>query len=173
VPHFVDELQSEAVQAIAAMREAAVHARHVHARAELMRHMQTTARKFMHQPRAEAVESVVAEWMEAWHLSRSEWPHIAREMQRFTEAFHDFAQDPGAAADSRVRESCAALDAALAQEGTTISDQMAFRSMCAHAWWELVVPTPTDLPGRKERPSIPTLQSERPFWETGCAHQCR
>ena len=172
MPHFVDQLQDEATQAIAAMRDAALAARHIHARAELMRHMRTTAKKFMHKPKAEAVESVVAEWMEAWHLPRSEWPHIAVEMERFTQAFHDYAHEGSDAADAKLRQAGEALDAALAREDTSISEQMAFRSMCAHGWWDMVVPTPADLPGRVERPTIPKLQPGRPFWETPCAAQC-
>ena len=43
--HLVEELQAEAARAIAAMREAALATRTVHARAELMRHMRTTAVK--------------------------------------------------------------------------------------------------------------------------------
>lgn len=172
MPHFVDQLQGEAESAIAAMRDAATHARHIHARAELMRHMRTTARKFMHKPKAEAVESVVAEWMEAWYLPRSEWPHVAVEMERFTEAFHDYAHDSSDAVDARVRATCEALDAALAREGTSISEQMAFRSMCAHGWWDMVVPTPVDLPGRAERPGIPKWQAGQAFWEARCAAQC-
>ena len=172
MPHFVDQLQGEATQAIAAMRDAALAARHIHARAELMRHMRTTARKFMHKAKAEAVESVVAEWMEAWHLPRSEWPHIAVEMERFTQAFHDYAHEASDAADAKVRAGCEALDAALAKEGSSISEQMAFRSMCAHGWWDMVRPTPADLPGRAERPGIPKWQPGQPFWEARCAAQC-
>jgi hypothetical protein len=171
--HFIEELQSEAEQAITLMRETAVAARRAHARAELMRHMQTTARKFMHRPRAEAVECVVAEWMEAWHLQRSAWPALEHEIHRFTAAFHDYVHEPSDLFDATVRDSCAALEAEFAKLGTSIADQMAFRSMCAHAWWGSVVPTPADLPGRKERPTIPTLRLDRPFWETGCAEQCR
>ncbi len=170
--YFVDELQAEADKAIAAMQEAAIAARHIHARAELMRHMRTTAAKSKDRPKAEAVEAVVAEWMEAWHLPRSEWPHVARDMERFTEAFYDLAREPSDEADRRLREACEVLDAALAKEGTTISGQMAFRSMCAHGWWEAVVPTPADLPGRTERPTVPTPQSGKPFWEARCAAQC-
>jgi hypothetical protein len=172
MPHFVDTLQREAEDAIAAMRKAAITARHIHARAELMCHMRTTAEKSKSKPKAEAVEAVVAEWMSAWHLSRSAWPHIAREMERFTAAFYDYAREKSDAADSHVRESCEALDAALAKEGTTISDQMAFRSMCAHGWWDLVIPTPADLPGRVDRPTVPKLQPGQPFWEVLCAEQC-
>lgn len=171
--HFVDELQSQAQDAIARMREAALAARHLHARAELMRHMLTTARKVKDKPKAEAVETVVREWMAAWHLDRAAWPHVAREMEVFTEAFHDYANDPSGTADARLRAACEALDSALAREGTTISEQMAYRSQCAHRWWELVAPTPADLPGRKERPDMPALDAGAPFWETGCAGFCR
>ena len=172
MPHFVEQLQGEAAQAMTAMRDAAIAARHIHARAELMRHMRTTAAKSKDKPKAQAIELVVAEWMQAWHLPRGEWPHIAREMERFTEAFYEYAGAPSDAADAQVRAGCQALDAVLAKEGTSISDQMAFRSMCAHRWWEMVTPTPADLPGRTERPTIPALQPGHPFWETGCAEQC-
>lgn len=171
--HFVEDLQREAADAVAAMQSAALAARHLHARAELMRHMLTTARKVADKPKAEAVETVVREWMDAWNLGRSEWPHIAREMEVFTEAFHDYANAPTEAHDAALRRSCEALDAALAREGTSISEQMAFRSQCAHRWWELVVPVPADLPGAKARPSVPPLVEGTPFWEAGCADFCR
>jgi hypothetical protein len=172
MPHFVEDLQNQAQSAIAAMKEAALAARHIHARAELMRHMRTTAAKSKDKPKAEAVEAVVSEWMEAWYLDRSEWPHIAQEMETFTIAFYDYSRAPTDEADGRLRAATEALDAALAREGTTISDQMAFRSMCAHGWWEAVLPTPADLPGRKDRPTVPALQPGRPFWEARCAEQC-
>jgi hypothetical protein len=157
------------------MQEAALAARHAHARAELMRHMLTTARKVKDKdkPKPEAIETVVREWMAAWYLDRADWPHIAREMEAFTAAFHDYANDPGEAQDAALRKACDALDAALAREDTSISDQMAFRSQCAHRWWELVVPVPADLPGRKPRPSLPPLPEDAPFWEAGCAEFCR
>lgn len=173
MPHFVETLQQDAAEAIARMREAALEARRRHARAELMRHMLTTARKVKDRPRAEAVETVVREWMDAWNLGRGDWPHIAREMEAFTEAFHDYANDPSDAHDARVAAAAEGLEAALAQEGTSIAEQMAFRSQCAHGWWELVVPTPADLPGRKPRPSIPAPNPDAPFWEAGCAEFCR
>ncbi len=170
--HFVDQLQSEAEAAMAAMRKAAIAARYIHARAELMRHMRSTAEKSKDKPKTEAVEAVVAEWMEAWHLPRREWPHVAREMESFTEAFYDYACERSDANDARVRKTCDALDAAFAAQGTSISDQMAFRSMCAHGWWDAVVPTPSDLPGRTDRPTVPKLQTDKPFWETRCAERC-
>lgn len=173
MPHLVDELQREAGMAIDVMKQAAIHARHVHARAELMRHMLTTARKVRDEPRSEAVETVVREWMDAWNLDRDAWPHVAREMTLFTEAFHDYANAPSDIHDAALRRACDALDEALSREGTSISQQMAYRSQCAHRWWELVEPTPADLPGSKPRPSMPALRADMPFWETGCPDFCR
>jgi hypothetical protein len=111
--------------------------------------------------------------MAAWYLDRAEWPHIAREMEAFTAAFHDYANEASDANDRALRQACAALDSVLAREGTTISDQMAWRSQCAYGWWATVVPVPADLPGRKERPIVPTLVEDQPFWQAGCAEQCR
>lgn len=173
MPHLVEELRADSESAIAAMREAARAARHLHARAELMRHMLTTARKVKDKPKADAVETVVREWMDAWNLDRNDWPHIAREMESFTAAFHDYANDPSDAHDAALRAGCTALDEALAKQDTSISDQMAFRSQCAHRWWESVMPTPADLPGIKPRPSVPALRPDAPFWDAGCADFCR
>jgi len=173
MPHFVDELKAEADAAIAAMRDAAIRARGIHARAELMRHMLLTARKVRDRPKAEAIDSVVGEWMKAWNLTRADWPQLAREMEAFTAAFYDYANAPSDRADAALRASCAALDAALANERTSIADQMAWRSECAHGWWDLVEPVPVDLPGRKERPSVPQRAPGTPFWEAGCASFCR
>ena len=171
--HVVDELRTEAEVAILAMQEAARRARHVHAKAELMRHMLTTARKALDRPRAAAVETVVGEWMAAWHLDRAAWPHVAREIEGLTEAFLDYAAAPSEAGDGALRRAIAGLDDALGKEGTSIADQMAWRSQCAHGWWEWVEPTPEALPGRKDRPTVPTPQPGRPFWDAGCADFCR
>lgn len=173
MPHLVEELQHEAISAIDRMKQAAIVARHVHARAELMRHMLTTARKVKDKPKTEAVETVVREWMDAWNLDRDAWPHVAREMTLFTQAFHDYANAPSEAHDAALRLACDALDEVLSREGTSISQQMAFRSQCAHRWWELVEPTPVDLPGGKPRPSMPKLETSKPFWASGCAAFCR
>jgi len=171
--HFVETLQGEAERAVAAMRESALAARHIHARAELMRHMMTTTRKVAHLPKAEAVERVVSEWMAAWHLDRAAWPETARDIEALTSAFFDYVTGPSDETDSALRSACAALDQALARQGTTISDQMAWRSQCAHGWWESVRPAPPDLPGRSDRPSVPQPQAGRPFWDAGCADFCR
>ena len=171
--HFVEELRDEAERAVAAMREAALAARHAHARAELMRHMLTTTRKVAGLARPEAVERVVSEWMAAWHLDRSAWPETACEIGAVTEAFHDYVAAPSDGSDAALREACASLDRALARQGTTLSDQMAWRSQCAHGWWESVRPVPADLPGRKDRPSVPGPRLGEPFWDAGCADFCR
>jgi ATP-dependent exoDNAse (exonuclease V) beta subunit len=173
MPHFVDALRAEAEAAIAAMREAALRARQVHARAELMRHMLLTAHKVKHKPKPEAVEAVVAEWMKAWHLTRSDWPQLARQMEAFTATFYDYANDPSDTADAALRDACSGLDAALANEATSISDQMAWRSQCAHGWWDMVSPTPRDLPGRVDREMVPDFKPGVPFWEVGCADMCK
>jgi hypothetical protein len=173
MPHLCEELRREAEAAIHAMQEAARRARHAHARAELMRHMLTTARKVADRPRAEAVESVVGEWMAAWHLDRGAWPEVARDMEGLTQAFLDYVREPSDATDLALRQAADALDVALEGQGTSVSDQMAWRSQCAHGWWDLVVPTPPDLPGRKARPMVPDVEPGRPFWEAGCAPFCR
>jgi len=173
MPHLVESLRRDAEAAILRMQEAARAARRVHARAELMRHMLTTATKVKQQPKAEAIEMIVREWMVAWNLGRTEWPHVAREMEGLTEAFYDYAHAPTDAHDERLRSFAEALDAAFAAEGTSIADQMAFRSQCAHGWWEWVEPVPGDLPGLKERPSVPGPRAEGPFWTLGCADFCR
>jgi hypothetical protein len=171
--HFVDDLAQEAEAAQARMREAAREARRVHARAELMRHMLTTARKNAEKPKAEAVDAVVGEWMDAWNLGRDDWPELAREMRAFTEAFHDYANAPDDARDAALRAAAGALDAALEREDRSVADEMAFRSQCAHGWWDWIEPTPADLPGRKPRPMVPAPEPGRPFWEAGCAGFCR
>jgi len=172
MPHFVDELQQQADAAIARMQAAALEARHAHARAELMRHMVATARKMQDVPRPQAIDTVVSEWMAAWHLDRAAWPHVAQEMEALTAAFVDDCRGASNTTDSHLRAACASLDAALAREGTTISDQMAWRSQCAHRWWELVAPTPLDLPGAKPRPAMPALDITAPFWASGCPDFC-
>ncbi len=75
--HFVEQLRSEAEAAVAEMKRSARSARDAHARAELMRHMLGTARKAKDKPRNEAIDTIVGEWMKAWHLSANDWPHLA------------------------------------------------------------------------------------------------
>lgn len=168
---FVDELQAEAQAAIGRMRDAALDARRAHARAELLRHMRSTARKVKDQPRQAAVAQVVREWMEAWGMTHGALAGCEAEMRAFTAAFCEAAERPAEPSDRALRQATAALDTALAACGTTLADQMAWRSECAHGWWELVVPRPAGLAARERRPPKP--DPEQPFWEAGCAEHCR
>ena len=170
--HFVESLQAEAEAAIARMREAALDARRLHARAELMRHMLTTAAKNRGRPRDEAVANVLREWTQAWGQTGDDCV-AAREMQALTEAFHDYAEAPTEAHDARIRAACDRLDAAFVRQGSSLADEMAFRSQCAHGWREQVTPTPADLPGAKPRPAIPAPNPREPFWTAGCPDFCR
>ena len=63
--HLVDELKAKADADIAAMRDLALRARDTHARAELMRHMLTTAETVKQRPVADAVRFIVDHWLEA------------------------------------------------------------------------------------------------------------
>lgn len=173
MPFFHQELANEAEAAIAAMKARAVAARALHARAELLRHMVTTARKFAGRTADEAVEGAVREWMEAWGLDRDEWPRLATEMKGLTQATRLFVATPSDTSDAAVRDAFAGLEAAFVAAGTTLADEMAWRSQCAHSWWGVVNPEPAGLKGAKPRPLIPPLDTGRPFWENGCADFCR
>ena len=87
MPHIVDQLQAEAATAIAAMRDAALFARRLHARAELLRHMQQTAVKLADQPPEQAIERVVREWMQAWHIDTERYVELLGDARRFAAAF--------------------------------------------------------------------------------------
>ena len=166
--HMVDEMREQAEAAIVAMQAACRQARTLHARAELMRHMLTTAAKLRGQP--DAVPGVVHEWMAAWALDPAAWPSLASEMRRFTEAACAYDAHPSATTDAAWRQTVAALDAALASHGLSLADQMAWRSECAHGWWALVEPPP---PGMPTRSAVPGAVAGSPFWNTGCAPHCR
>lgn len=176
MPDIVDTMLAEANAAIAAMQAAALHARTLHARAELLRHMRTTAAKLATRPVAlplvEAATQVAGEWMAAWHLDGHAYADIAADVRAFTEAFVRNAQSPSPATQQAIHATTLALDAALARHGTTLADQMAWRSQCAHGWWDLVAPSPPGLPNRPSRPGVPTHQPGTPFWQTGCAPHC-
>jgi hypothetical protein len=163
--HLVEEEQERAAAAIAAMRAAAEAARELHARAELMRHMRTTAAKNRERPRADAVRAVVDEWLQAWALERATWPHVAA-MEALTRAFLDYVAAPSDASDQAVRAAWDAIARAFAAAGKPLADQMAWRSMCAHAWWAQVRPAPAGQ-GRSDR-----TWPAHPFWEEGCLPEC-
>jgi hypothetical protein len=173
MPHIVDQLQAEAATAIVAMRDAALLARRLHARAELLRHMRQTAAKLADQPAEQAIERVVREWMQAWHIDTERYAELVGEVRRFAAAFCTDARGSTPATQAAIRDAADALDAALVRHGTSVADQMAWRSQCAHGWWDMVVPTPLDLPGRAERPGVPRYQPGVAFWEIGCADRCR
>ena len=166
--HMADEMRWSAEAAITEMQEAARRARTLHARAELMRHMLTTAAKLRGRP--DAVPGVVQEWMAAWALDSADWPTLAAAMRGFTEATCRYEAEPSDATDAGWRAALATLDGALVAQGLSLADQMAWRSECAHGWWHAVTPPPADLPLRATVPALPT---RTPFWEAGCAPHCQ
>ena len=158
--HLVDEAKAEAAEAIRAMQAAALHARAVHARAELLRHMRATAAK----PGIDEA-TVAQEWMQAWGMA--DWPEVAGEMRGFVAAFCAYAAEPSAVTDGAVRAATAALEAALAVRGTTLADEMAWRSECAHGWWGAVRAAPDGYAARRSVPGVAV-----PFWAAGAAARC-
>ncbi len=168
--HPVDAHIAEARAAIATMIAAARAARHAHARAELLRHMRTTAAKMVEKPLDEAVAKVSHEWMAAWSLDSGAYPDLAADVTDFTRAFCRDARGSDAATQAEVGRTIAALEAGFERIGTTLSDQMAFRSECAHGWWNLVAPPPPgqSAPGRV----LPEPRPGEPFWTAGARPHC-
>lgn len=160
------ELRREAEGAIAAMRDAALKARVAHARAELMRHMITTAAKVKDKPAREAIAFVLKEWLGAWKQDPATCPQRA-EMEDLAQACQAMVRSPGDHADTAVRHAFARLEDAYARAGTTLADQMAWRSGCAHGWWADIRPAP------KDRGYSALAQGPGPFWDKGCAPHCR
>jgi acyl-CoA reductase-like NAD-dependent aldehyde dehydrogenase len=160
VKHPVDAHLETAQAAIAAMRDAALAARFVHARAELLRHMRTTARKMVGRPVDEAARLVCGEWMKAWSLDAGAYPALAGDITRFAAAFCTDAGGSTPSTCAEIDASLAALERGFEKIGTTLSDQMAMRSECAHGWWSAVVPKPDGA-------------DAAPFWERGCPPHCR
>ncbi len=158
--HPVDAHLEEAERAIVAMRETALAARNLHARAELLRHMRTTAAKMRGLPVDEAAARVCTEWMKAWSLDGVAYPALTDDIRAFAAAFCRDAGDSTAATQAEIETALARLEKGFIATGTTLSDQMAFRSECAHGWWELVVAKPGNAAGRA-------------FWTHGCAPHCR
>ncbi len=154
--HPVDEMLDEARGAIQRMKQAALEARRMHARAELMRHMRATAAKLAGLPMEDAARKVAGEWMQAWNLTPDAYPGLAAPVTRFIRAFCADARTPGADAQHELRSAIAALDQAFAAAGLSLADEMAARSECAHGWWGLVVPPP----------------GGAPFWSHGALPRC-
>ena len=170
--HPVDELQQQAHAAIARMQEAAREARQLHARAELMRHMRLTATTMNARPLEAAVAAVGSEWMHAWSLDAAAYPGLAREIAAFIRAFCIDAREPTTQSRAAIVTALGALDAAFTATGTTLADQMAFRSECAHGWWSLVVPRPEPLRDAAGRRDIPKHHTDAPFWSAGAKAKC-
>ena len=164
--HFLEEMTERSSQSIKAMKKAARMARLDNAASELVRHMLTTTRKSAERPRADAIEAVVSEWLEAWHLDRHAWPRIAAEMEALTGAFHDYCNDPSDAHDASVRDAWQQLKQAHDDHERTLEDQMAWRSVCAHGWWGDVEPAPAGYRDHDES------RPRQPFWEKGCPPEC-
>ena len=162
---FTTELRLAAAANIAAAREAALRARTAHARAELMRHMMLTTAKSTDRPRTTSIALVVDEWLEAWQRGRTNYPYVLQ-MESLTGACYDALRAPEPATDAAVRAAFAALERAYVAAGTTLADEMAWRSGCSHGWWSDVRPAPPDIeyPQRARR--------SESLWERGCPSHC-
>ena len=162
---FTEELRVAAQADIAAAHHAALRARAMHARAELMRHMMLTTAKSTDKSREESVRLVTDEWLDAWRRDRTNYPYVAL-MEALSGACYDAQKSPSAETDKRVREAFAALEGACITHGTTLADEMAWRSGCSHMWWGDVRPAP-NLPEYRER----ARRSEALF-DRGCPPEC-
>jgi hypothetical protein len=162
---FTGELREAALADIAAAHHAALRARAMHSRAELMRHMMLTTAKSTDKPRDESIRLVTDEWLDAWRRDRTNYPYVAL-MEALSGACYDALKSPGTQTDGGVREAFAALEGACISHGTTLADEMAWRSGCSHMWWGDVRPAP-NLPEYRER----AIRSE-PLWERGCPVEC-
>jgi hypothetical protein len=171
--HPVDDLLAEAEAAIERMKAAAIEARHLHARAELARHMRTTAAKLAHLPLARAAEAIAAEWMKAWALDEAAYAALGDRIAAFALAFSQDARGSTAATMAAVSDALAGLEAGFAAAGTSLSDEMAFRSECAHGWWRLVVPQPPEARNPERDARIPSPEPHQPFWTAGPQPHCR
>lgn len=156
--HPVDEMLDEARAAIGRMKDAALAARRLHARAELMRHMRATAAKLADRPLDEAARTVAGEWMQAWGLAPDAYGALAADAERFVRAFCLDARGSDQQTQDAVRAAIAGLEAGFAAAGLSLPDEMAFRSECAHGWWRHVVPA--------------RGAGGAPFWAEGAAPHC-
>jgi hypothetical protein len=159
------ELRQQAEADIAAAREAALRARTSHGRAELMRHMMMAAAKVPDRSREEAVDFVMVEWLTAWGLDRATCPQ-SPQMEALAGACHDALRAPGPESDAALRTAFAALERAYAVAGTSVADEMAWRSGCSHVWWADIRPAPAGAGYSKLAARTETL------WERGCAPHC-
>jgi hypothetical protein len=162
---FETELKLAADTDIARAREAALRARTMHARAELMRHMMLTTAKSTDKSRDESIRLVVDEWLDAWLRDRDNYPYVAL-MEALSGACYDALIGPTRQTDQAVRDAFAALERACEAQGTTLADEMAWRSGCSHGWWGDVRPAPASPEYRDRAQRIDAL------WERGCPPVC-
>ena len=162
--NFTDELANAAAAEVSTAREATLRARMTHARAELMRHMMLTTAKSADQAREASVRLVVDEWLDAWQRTRDNYPFV-RQMEALAAACHDALRTPNLETDRAVREAFAALEQACVARGTTLGDEMAWRSGCSHGWWSDVRPSPAGEFAAGSR-------RDTPLWERGCPQHC-
>jgi hypothetical protein len=172
VIHPVDVMLAEADAAVERMKAAALEARRLQARAELARHMRTTARKMAAAPMEEAAAAISGEWMKAWSLDVGAYPAIAGQVAAFTQAFCRDARGSTTATQAAVRTAIADLEAGFSAIGTTLGDEMAFRSECAHGWWSRVVPLPEEMRRTPRAGRIPAPGEHEPFWSAGPQPHC-
>ena len=104
--------------------------------------------------------------MNAWRLEGSGDPGLEAAMLTFTGAVLAYVDEPDAGQDAKLRAAIASLEGCFEAQGTTLADQMAWRSECRHGWWSMVCPMPGEAQGR-------TATSPAPFWEMGCPERCR
>jgi hypothetical protein len=159
--HFGDELRAQAGAAFDRMKQAALEAREISARAELMRHMLLAATGKKHLPRDAAAAAVVEEWLDAWNKP-TDMNVVAVEMRALAAAFYDYAHAPTDAKDRVVRVAFAAFKAAHDKSGATVEDKMAWRSERALPWWGQIKPPPK---GYAANPKAQAAPAARPFWE--------
>ena len=162
---FTAELKRAADADIGAAREASLRARAMHARAELMRHMMLTTAKSIDESRETSVRLVTGEWLDAWRRARANYAYVSL-MEALSGACYDWLRAKDAATDNAVRNAFAALETACVTHGTTLADEMAWRSGCSHLWWGDIRPAP-NLPEYRGR-----AQRIEALWDRGCPVEC-
>jgi len=162
---FTTELRRAAEADISAAHHAALRARAMHSRAELMRHMMLTTAKSTDRSREESVRLVTDEWLDAWRRDRANYPYVAL-METLSGACYDALKSATPQTDGAVREAFAALERACITHGSTLADEMAWRSGCSHAWWGDIRPAP-NLPEYRDR-----ARRSEALWERGCPEEC-
>jgi nitroreductase len=159
--HFGEELKAQAGAAFDRMKQAALDAREISARAELMRHMLLAATAKKHLPREQAAKAVVAEWLDAWN-NPADMTAVAPEMEVLSAAFYDYAQAPTDAHDRAVRDAFAKFKAAHDKGGPTVEDKMAWHSERALPWWGQIKPLPDGYVANPKADAAPALCA---FWD--------